>query len=365
MAELVYAHDLKSCLARDVGSIPTPGTWKILYKLPPGYHVDQVTGAVFYDEKDLGDDQATLFERLFKARFIGISPHQIHRYRINYTRLQKADDEEMNRLTQSTDVYDLRDANLGVVYRSTLTDYHAWQETYAIIAKELETRDHGSMTIVGTVETMTYNALTPVFTFRGNWFEYLSAAIESSISKYVKRFTLKEWREGRPVNGGDETIGTVDHYRELSAQVVRDTKGTQVQGQTAEGERQPIGVSVIDFQLARWQAPDDIEAAAREQIRKKMIAAGRIEEATGEAEAIRLKGEANADAARKLMEATLGVRGGVNLAIARELSGAIFEAKPRSLYLGQSLLPTVNVNEGEEQPGQPSPAPNPPQPPQG
>ena len=26
MAELVYAHDLKSCLARDVGSIPTPGT---------------------------------------------------------------------------------------------------------------------------------------------------------------------------------------------------------------------------------------------------------------------------------------------------------------------------------------------------
>ena len=28
MAELVYAHDLKSCLARDVGSIPTPGTKK-------------------------------------------------------------------------------------------------------------------------------------------------------------------------------------------------------------------------------------------------------------------------------------------------------------------------------------------------
>ncbi len=26
MAELVYAHDLKLCLARDVGSIPTPGT---------------------------------------------------------------------------------------------------------------------------------------------------------------------------------------------------------------------------------------------------------------------------------------------------------------------------------------------------
>ena len=30
MAELVYAHDLKSCLARDVGSIPTPGT-KTMY----------------------------------------------------------------------------------------------------------------------------------------------------------------------------------------------------------------------------------------------------------------------------------------------------------------------------------------------
>ena len=26
VAELVYAHDLKSCLARDVGSTPTPGT---------------------------------------------------------------------------------------------------------------------------------------------------------------------------------------------------------------------------------------------------------------------------------------------------------------------------------------------------
>jgi hypothetical protein len=26
MAELVYAHDLKSCLERDVGSIPTLGT---------------------------------------------------------------------------------------------------------------------------------------------------------------------------------------------------------------------------------------------------------------------------------------------------------------------------------------------------
>ena len=26
VAEPVYAHDLKSCLARDVGSIPTPGT---------------------------------------------------------------------------------------------------------------------------------------------------------------------------------------------------------------------------------------------------------------------------------------------------------------------------------------------------
>ena len=28
VAELVYAHDLKSCLARDVGSIPTSGTGK-------------------------------------------------------------------------------------------------------------------------------------------------------------------------------------------------------------------------------------------------------------------------------------------------------------------------------------------------
>ena len=28
MAELVYAHDLKSCLVRDVGSTPTPGTGK-------------------------------------------------------------------------------------------------------------------------------------------------------------------------------------------------------------------------------------------------------------------------------------------------------------------------------------------------
>ena len=34
VAELVYAHDLKSCLARDVGSIPTSGTSKkLLYLL--------------------------------------------------------------------------------------------------------------------------------------------------------------------------------------------------------------------------------------------------------------------------------------------------------------------------------------------
>jgi hypothetical protein len=26
VAELVYAHDLKSCLVRDAGSIPAPGT---------------------------------------------------------------------------------------------------------------------------------------------------------------------------------------------------------------------------------------------------------------------------------------------------------------------------------------------------
>jgi hypothetical protein len=32
MAELVYAHDLKSCLVRDVGSIPTPGTGKVFNK---------------------------------------------------------------------------------------------------------------------------------------------------------------------------------------------------------------------------------------------------------------------------------------------------------------------------------------------
>ena len=29
VAELVYAHDLKSCLVRDVGSIPTSGTDKV------------------------------------------------------------------------------------------------------------------------------------------------------------------------------------------------------------------------------------------------------------------------------------------------------------------------------------------------
>ena len=28
VVELVYTHDLKSCLARDVGSIPTSGTFK-------------------------------------------------------------------------------------------------------------------------------------------------------------------------------------------------------------------------------------------------------------------------------------------------------------------------------------------------
>ncbi len=33
MAELVYAHDLKSCLARDVGSTPTPGTRHIENKI--------------------------------------------------------------------------------------------------------------------------------------------------------------------------------------------------------------------------------------------------------------------------------------------------------------------------------------------
>ena len=37
MAELVYAHDLKSCLARDVGSIPTSGTlfFKIVFVYAP------------------------------------------------------------------------------------------------------------------------------------------------------------------------------------------------------------------------------------------------------------------------------------------------------------------------------------------
>ena len=32
VAELVYAHDLKSCLARDVGSIPTSGTSFLKFK---------------------------------------------------------------------------------------------------------------------------------------------------------------------------------------------------------------------------------------------------------------------------------------------------------------------------------------------
>ena len=32
MAELVYAHDLKSCLVRDVGSIPTSGTGSLFFK---------------------------------------------------------------------------------------------------------------------------------------------------------------------------------------------------------------------------------------------------------------------------------------------------------------------------------------------
>ena len=31
MAELVYAHDLKSCLVRDVGSTPTPGTQLMIF----------------------------------------------------------------------------------------------------------------------------------------------------------------------------------------------------------------------------------------------------------------------------------------------------------------------------------------------
>ena len=33
MAELVYAHDLKSCLARDVGSTPTSGTREVFLKI--------------------------------------------------------------------------------------------------------------------------------------------------------------------------------------------------------------------------------------------------------------------------------------------------------------------------------------------
>ena len=35
VAELVYAHDLKSCLARDVGSTPTSGTPEILFLYAP------------------------------------------------------------------------------------------------------------------------------------------------------------------------------------------------------------------------------------------------------------------------------------------------------------------------------------------
>ena len=33
MAELVYAHDLKSCPVRDVGSTPTPGTGEKFFKM--------------------------------------------------------------------------------------------------------------------------------------------------------------------------------------------------------------------------------------------------------------------------------------------------------------------------------------------
>ena len=46
MAELVYAHDLKSCLVRDVGSTPTPGTGKFfeisIYYAPIAQLVEQI-----------------------------------------------------------------------------------------------------------------------------------------------------------------------------------------------------------------------------------------------------------------------------------------------------------------------------------
>ncbi len=49
VAELVYAHDLKSCPARDVGSIPTSGTVagvaELVYALVLGTSVERLEGS--------------------------------------------------------------------------------------------------------------------------------------------------------------------------------------------------------------------------------------------------------------------------------------------------------------------------------
>jgi len=280
---------------------------------------------------DTATDHTGVLNEILGVYWIGVPPfNQIYTYRFRWNKWDMEEEKTM---------YDL-------VKKDEDISWLLYRAPYAMKMEGVETKERIPLNLVFVITVSVVNAEKVLFK-TSNWLTNVTAAVTSAVRDFVGNCNLKDLVSMKTEISGDDIKGISFEKKENSkfVDVIRSLNGKEV-GNIGLIESFGIQIDVVNF-----QSLEVIDGGTQQKLLEATQAAyiaDRESEkiitiATAEANAIKLKGEATAGAIKAKMDA-LGANSSSVGIIA--LSDAIATAKPSSLILGTSVMPTTEVKGG-------------------
>ncbi len=323
---------------------------KILHGLPPGYGIDQLTGAVLFPQPatDTGPavfhqpDPPTWSERTLGAYFYGFPPNKVVSVPVSYRRPLKPGDKE--KAEKNPDHYKI-DNTRGIVTRTTWVTDLPLQQVISVDVEGIEvpgfittvdgveTKGQAKIRNWGTATLITHNFLTPYVLLNGNYYFHVHDAIAGAINDFFRKMNLDAIRE----------------LEKATSKIGKDGKATPGEFEQAvlnaslgnSGTIQTTGMGVAAYNSAGYDANFALEQALEARTAATLKADAESEEARGKASAITQVGKAEANVLAAKVNA-LGAHA-PQVLVAQERAKGVAGFKGQTLVDGSGASPVIQT----------------------
>ncbi len=324
-----------------------------------GYWVDPKTGDVISENKMTEEQKKKRAENLtpigkfldkFGISWIGLYPFsRVYEYKFKWNNWDKKD----------------QSSEFVLVPKEEMTPYIYFRHPYAFEYKDVETKGKVPITVRVLITTRIVNADKALFKAGGDWLANVSASVQAVVRDFVGKHELEEITSLTHEDGGS---GFIDAIMVLN-------NGTQ--GNKPIAEMFGVEIEIANFLSYEIGGPEGAklrDASTRKYVAEQEAEANRVKasgeadatrtRAKGDAEAIETRAKAEAAAIEKKAEAEakkIGLKGNAEAEAAKKLFDAIGEhpsvalaraikdTKTTTLILGNSVIPTIPINDKKDE----------------